>query len=459
MEVGFTDAIKQALLAKIEELGGGRGIHVNLALDEVAIKPDESYMKNVDKLVGHVDMAGIVEPVNGAKLANKMLTFAINGLANSFCIVVGYFLVNKMTFEELSKLTLHILEEVEKIGFTVVGAVADNASTNTKMFKLINPEGILSHEISHPNDPTRKLYISFDSSHIIKNVRNQFIDRPLKRKGKPILFAFIKRIHEEQKKVLLKLVKKLTKRHLEPTTIERQNVQRAIDIFSRQTVAALEALRRSRVSGFMGSEETIAFMLKFIKWFEIHDVSNLTQATNKRLKNKAPFTSTSDERLQWLEDFLQWLKDWKNSVAEKDNFLTSETYEAITITTKSTIAKIKFLLDAAGFQFVLTRKFNSDNLERNFSALRQANGGNYNMDAKAAIYGMEKLLRTGITYSAINCNVPLSRQKQKRGNEKFLRVTGVKVPKKRALDVLKSLNAEELAVLDELKRPPGTHLF
>jgi hypothetical protein len=235
MEVGFTDAIKQALLAKIEELGGGRGIHVNLALDEVAIKPDESYMKNVDKLVGHVDMAGIVEPVNGAKLANKMLTFAINGLANSFCIVVGYFLVNKMTAEELSKLTLHILEEVEKIGFTVVGAVADNASTNTKMFKLINSEGVLSHEISHPNDPTRKLYISFDSSHIIKNVRNKFIDRPLKRKGKPILFAFIKRIHEKQKKVLLKLVKKLTKRHLEPTTIERQNVQRAIDIFSRQT--------------------------------------------------------------------------------------------------------------------------------------------------------------------------------------------------------------------------------
>ncbi len=152
---------------------------------------------------------------------------------------------------------------------------------------MINPEGILSHEISHPNDPTRKLYISFDSSHIIKNVRNQFIDRPLKRKGKPILFAFIKRIHEKQKKVLLKLVKKLTKRHLEPTTIERQNVQRAIDIFSRQTVAALEALRRSRVSGFIGSEENIAFMLKFIKWFEIHDVSNLTQATSKRLKKNS----------------------------------------------------------------------------------------------------------------------------------------------------------------------------
>jgi hypothetical protein len=79
------------------------------------------------------------------------------------------------------------------------------------------------------------------------------------------------------------------------------------------------------------------------------------------------------------------------------------------------------------------------------------------MYAKAAIYGMEKLLRTGITYSAINCNVPLSREKQKRGNKRLLRVTGVKVPKKRALDVLMSFNAEDLAVLDELKGSPGTH--
>jgi hypothetical protein len=81
------------------------------------------------------------------------------------------------------------------------------------------------------------------------------------------------------------------------------------------------------------------------------------------------------------------------------------------------------------------------------------------MVAKIAIYGMEKLLRTGITYSAVKCIVPLSQEKQKRGNKKLLRVTGVKIPKKRALDVFMSLNAKELAVLDELKRPPGTHFY
>lgn len=192
--------------AKIEELGGGNVVHVIIVLDEVEIKPNKTYVRHADKLIGHVDMTSIVELKNQEKLANKLLTFAINGLANSFCIIVGYFQVNKMTAEELSKLTLHVKEEVERIGFVVVGAVADNASTNTKMFKIINPDRILSHEIALPNDSKWKLFLSFDSSHIIKNVRNQFIDRSLQRKGKSIRFDFIKRLYLKQKTMLLKLI-------------------------------------------------------------------------------------------------------------------------------------------------------------------------------------------------------------------------------------------------------------
>jgi hypothetical protein len=52
--------------------------------------------------------------------------------------------------------------------------------------------------------------------------------------------------------------------------------------------------------------------------------------------------------------------------------------------------------------------------------------------------------------------VSLAREKQQSANKKFLRSTSVKVPKKRALDVLLQLEAEKLAVLDELKRPAGT---
>ena len=105
-----------------------------------------------------------------------------------------------------------------------------------------------------------------------------------------------------------------------------------------------------------------------IKWFEIHDISNLTQGKYQRLANKVPFHSSADVRLKWLQDFLKWLIDWEKSTTDKKHFLTAETFAAIVITTKSTIAKISYLLDTAGFKFVLTRKFNSDNLERKFRA-------------------------------------------------------------------------------------------
>ena len=154
-------------------------------------------------------------------------------------------------------------------------------------------------------------------------------------------------------------------------------------------------------------------MKRFIKWFEIHDSCNLTQAILKRLPNKAPFSSENDERLQWLEAFLKWLKSWKDKIVDEKEFLTSETYEAIVLTTKSTIAKIKYLLKDLKFQFVLTRKFNSDNIERTFSALRQANGGNYNMDAKAAIYGVEKNIKNWDIIHRIGLQCSLTGRKEK----------------------------------------------
>jgi hypothetical protein len=45
----------------------------------------------------------------------------------------------------------------------------------------------------------------------------------------------------------------------------------------------------------------------------------------------------------------------------------------------------------------------------------------------------------------INCKVPLAREKQQTANNKILRRNSVKVPKKRALDVVYQLETEALA--------------
>ncbi len=195
--MGVTDLVKQRLLMEKKNLTE-KQLKVHPIVDEAAIKPVETFVKNVGKLIGHVDMAGVVKPTPAVEgtLANKLLTFFSNGLSKSYSIIVGYFLVKKLTDKELCELTKHVIKELEDLGIEVVGLVADNASTNTKTLKLLNPEGTLCHEIPHPLDKKRKFAVSFDSSHLIKNVRNQFIDRKLKWNGKPILFYYIKRLYE-----------------------------------------------------------------------------------------------------------------------------------------------------------------------------------------------------------------------------------------------------------------------
>ncbi len=98
-----------------------------------------------------------------------------------------------------------------------------------------------------------------------------------------------------------------------------------------------------KVSGFLGSEETISFLLIFIKWFEIHDACNTYhQGARHCLPNKSSFTSASHLRLQWLRNFIAWMESWKENAGGKSNFLFDI---------------IEYFLAEGGFQFVLNRKF------------------------------------------------------------------------------------------------------
>ncbi len=45
--------------------------------------------------------------------------------------------------------------------------------------------------VTHPVNPSRKLFLSFDYTHILKNIRNQIIDRSLKWNGNCIKFYLI----------------------------------------------------------------------------------------------------------------------------------------------------------------------------------------------------------------------------------------------------------------------------
>lgn len=116
-----------------------------------------------------------------------------------------------------------------------------------------------------------------------------------------------------------------------------------------------------------------------------------------RNHDKQQFFSLDDYRLDWLENyFLSYLHTTKcaSSTRQKD-FLTNETYEAITLTTKSTVLCIKYLLEN-GYHYVLTRAFSSNPVESIFSTLRRMSGSNDMLDARAVNFSLQKILKTGI---------------------------------------------------------------
>jgi hypothetical protein len=64
---------------------------ISIMIDEVAIRPNLTYLRNSDQFIGEVDMGSLVPKEKGV-MANKLLTFAINGLSTPFTIPIAYYL-------------------------------------------------------------------------------------------------------------------------------------------------------------------------------------------------------------------------------------------------------------------------------------------------------------------------------------------------------------------------------
>lgn len=84
---------------------------------------------------------------------------------------------------------LLIIEELYKIGFTVVAAVSDLGTENQQLWKsmAITMENVF---FKHPSNQNNIIFVFSDVPHLIKLLRNHFLDDGLHYKNK-ILKKFI----------------------------------------------------------------------------------------------------------------------------------------------------------------------------------------------------------------------------------------------------------------------------
>ncbi|KAH7974997.1 hypothetical protein HPB49_022603 [Dermacentor silvarum] len=127
------------------------------------IREKRIYTASKDAFVGYVDMNPELEDIGPSSvdevLANSFVRFTVrSALEDSTCRV--FFLPRRRPIKGL---------EIDRL-------VTDNHKVNVAAVDILCA-GKASIQASHPADPSKEIFLSFDQSHIIKNVRSQFLPK------------------------------------------------------------------------------------------------------------------------------------------------------------------------------------------------------------------------------------------------------------------------------------------
>ena len=365
----FEDSDANSYLKKKAQRLEDKELFVNLLLDEIHVKSLLTYKNG--KLIGSTEK----------DIATTIHCFMITSLFSSNKDIVRFVPAKKMPAEELLMHLKNVLLVVRKADYRVVSIITDGNRINKKLFKLLSG---VAHKNELPLfipdlvDSTRKIFLLFDSVHIFKCIRNNWINLKNYRKtltfpeidnlGNMLQASFVdlEVIHNLEMSKILKKAPQLTRKALHPHSLERQNVKLALKIFNDSNIAALKCYGpdHENLENWKG---TSLFISIICKWWNMVNIHHPFKGRNTHNSNAEPFCSVDDIRFRFLEQLVEWLDCWALCDKQtKEGFLTSDTYFAFRHTVKSLIELLKHLLVTMNVDFVLTGKFQTDDLESRF---------------------------------------------------------------------------------------------
>ena len=250
--------------------------------------------------------------------------------------------------------------------------------------------------------------------------------------GKYVVWQYIIQIYNEGQENGLKILPKITSDHVKLTSYSVMRVKLAAQVLSSTMSSVLTQFDRPEASA------TAEYCKTFDRFFDCLSVRSLDEHLRKRKPLLAPFTSTGDNRLQFLEnEFLGYFRDWKESIANCQGeftanarakmFVSWQTHEGLQITVYSITEVVKYLLQE-GMEYVLTEKFCQDPCEEYFANQRSMGHRYDNPDLQAFGYNNDTIrIQRHILQNTGNTGV----RHKKDGNNKWVNVIEEKLRKRK----------------------------
>ena len=146
--------------------------YVSLVADEINLKQNLQYDKNLNGFFGYVDKGLLGDEED---MATSALVFMAIGLKGNWKLPIAYFLVNGVTSEYLSVTLKECISILYLKGIIVSSITCDGTSHNLTALELLGANLNLEDNqatISHPNDESFKISCFLDPPHMIKLIRN-----------------------------------------------------------------------------------------------------------------------------------------------------------------------------------------------------------------------------------------------------------------------------------------------
>src|SRR6218665_1349082 len=374
-----------------------------MLLDEIYVEPKVTYKAGIVKgFDGNCDMTQ----------ATTVQAFMICSILSHRKDIAALVPVKNLTAPYLQEITMHVIRMVEKASFRIICLISDNNRVNGNMFRLLCG-GLLQPCIDHPCDNSRKLFFLFDTVHIFKCIRNNWInqkdsdqtflfpdmlDANLLHKAK---FNILKQLHENEKNNLVKLAPSLSFKALNPSNTERQSVPLMLCIFNEKVVAALTLLSQQQNPKFdkASVDDTLVFIDIIVSLWKMLNVKHPFKDRNLQDQKCDPVRKVDDHQLLYFDSVVQWLQRWEaGNTSNRNGMLTRETASALQHTLKSMVLLVRYLLESLDFKYVLMGKFQTDYLEYRFSQYRRLAGTNFHIFVREIMECEKKLKLSSILH-------------------------------------------------------------
>lgn len=362
---------------------------VNLVFDAMSIRKQIIYDHNLGKNFGYVNFGNELNTDKSETLATEALVFQIVAIKGNLKCAVGYFFINKISSEVLSKLVNMCITKLLDVGVQVHNVTFDGTSTNiTAMTKLgcklpENPVFRVKH-----NNINHQVTVMLDACHMLKLARNTLADKcTLQSEDGTVEFKYLQKLNSLQNELCLKFANALSDKHIFYRN-RKMNVKLAAQTISSSVADALQFLLEEKHPDFIGCKPTIKFLRVLDQLF---DFLNSRDPFGKHFKGPI-----KQDNLPYINNMLRTTLTYLGNLKIENIPILSHPRRTFALGFITDIYSIqiltKRLLEELRYKYILTYKFSQDHLELLFSCIRSRGGNNDNPNVKQFQWALRKLM-------------------------------------------------------------------